>query len=58
MFGCDAYAKDERGKLDSKTRKCILVGYGEVRKGYRLFEMDKQRILYSQDVRFNEVERW
>ena len=29
-FGCDAYVhipKDERGKFDSKARKCILVGY-------------------------------
>ncbi len=60
MFVCDAYAhipKDEMGKFDPKTRKCILVGYGEVRKGYRLFETDGQRILYSRDVRFNEVEK-
>ena len=38
-FGCDAYAhvaKDERKKLDSKSRKCICLGYGEETKGYRL----------------------
>ena len=31
VFGCDAFAhipKDERHKLDAKTRKCIIIGYG------------------------------
>ena len=39
VFGSTAYVhipKDSRGKLDSKTSKCILVGYGNVQKGYRL----------------------
>ena len=39
VFGCDAYAhipKDERGKFDSKARKCILLGYGTGTKAYRL----------------------
>ena len=37
VFGCTAFIhvpKDERGKLDSKTRKCILLGYGSLQKGY------------------------
>ena len=37
VFGCDAYAhvsKDERGKLDSKAKKCVLLGYGDTAKGY------------------------
>ena len=40
VLGCTAYInvpKDERGKLDSKTRKCILLGYKSVQKGYRIF---------------------
>ena len=31
VFGCDAYAnvpKFERGKLDTKARKCLLLSYG------------------------------
>ena len=28
-------AKDERGKLDSKAQKCVLLGYGSETKGYR-----------------------
>ena len=41
VFGCTAYVhvpKDERGKLDSKTKKCTLLGYGSVQKGYRVFD--------------------
>ena len=35
VFGCTAYVhvpKDERGKLDSKTKRCTLLGNGSVRK--------------------------
>ena len=59
VFGCKAYVhvpKDERGKLDNKAKKCILVGYGEETKGYRLYDPDKKRICFSRDVSFNESE--
>ena len=58
LFGCDAYThipKDERGKLDSKARKCVLLGYGETTKGYRLYDPSKDRVIHSRDVRFNET---
>ncbi len=57
VFGCTAFvhvAKDERGKLDSKTRKCILPGYGSVQKGYRVFDHLTQKVLYSRNVKFDE----
>ena len=60
VFGCDAFAhisKDERKKLDSKSRKCILVGYGQETKGYRLYDPKRERIIYSRDVKFNEVKQ-
>ena len=60
VFGCDAYAhipKDERDKLDSKARKCILLGYGQETKGYRLFDPIRGKVLHSRDVRFNENEK-
>ena len=46
--------KDESGKLNNKARKCILVGYGEKTKGYRLYDPNKWRICFSRDVSFNE----
>ena len=60
VFGCDAYAhiaKDERKKLDSKSRKCIFLGYGETTKGYRLYDPNRAKVIYSRDVQFNERRR-
>ena len=57
VFGCDAYAhipKDERKRLESKSRKCIFVGYGESVKGYRLYDPNRAKVIYSRDVLFNE----
>ena len=58
MFGSDAYAhvlRDERAKFDTKTRKCIMIGYGNVTKGYRLYDAIEGKIIYSHDVQFNET---
>ena len=57
VFGSDAYAhvpRDERGKFDSKTCKCIMVGYGMITKGYRLYDPTDKKIVHSRDVQFNE----
>ena len=57
VFGCDAYAhipKDERRKFDTKARKCVLFGYGEETKGYRLYDVTEKKIIHSRDVQFNE----
>ncbi len=59
VFGSTAYVhipKDSRKKLDSKTRKCILVGYGSVRKGYRLYDQAARQVLHSRNVKFDEQE--
>ena len=56
-FGCAAYAhvaKDERQKLDTKSRKCVLLGYGTERKGYGLYDPSRERVYYSRDVVFDE----
>ena len=59
-FGCVVYAhvaKDERKKLDLKTRKCVFLGYGTETKGYRLYDPKRARVFYSRDVVFNEWKR-
>ena len=59
-FGCAAYAhvaKDERQKLDTKSRKCVLLGYGTERKGYPLYDPSRERVYYSRDVVFHEPSR-
>lgn len=57
VFGCQAFVhvpKDERKKLDSKSKKCIFLGYGANTKGYRLYDPVKGKICHSRDVIFNE----
>jgi len=52
-FGGVCYAlitKDERKKLDPVSRKCVLVGYGIEVKGYRLYDLSRDTVLYSHDV--------
>ena len=56
-FGCAAYAhipKDEWKKLDSKSRKCLLLGYGTETMGYRLYDLSRERVFFGRDVLFNE----
>ena len=59
-FGCAAYAhvaKDERHKLDAKSRRCVLLGYGTETKGYRLYDPRRAKVFYSRDVLFDESSR-
>ncbi|GJZ51468.1 retrotransposon protein, putative, ty1-copia subclass [Tanacetum coccineum] len=37
IFGCVAYLHDKQGKLEPRAIKCILLGYPEGVKGYRLY---------------------
>lgn len=59
VFGCMAYChipKECRGKFDSKVKKCIMMGYAQT--GYRLWDIDKQKLIVARDVIFNENEFW
>ncbi len=50
VFGCSAYAhvpKVERCKLDTKARKCVLLGYGTNKKGYRLYDLGRMKVIHS-----------
>ena len=56
-FGSSAYVhipKDERSKLDPKTKKCILVGYGTATKGYRVYDPVKNKVIHARNIIFNE----
>ena len=57
VFGCQAFVhipKEERKKLEVKSRKCVLLGYGSTTKGYRLYDPQKGKVFHSRDVIFNE----
>ena len=57
VFGCRAYAlisSDCRKKLDAKTRECILLGYGNGSKAYRLYDIETGKVIVSRDAEFDE----
>ncbi|GJW07711.1 retrotransposon protein, putative, ty1-copia subclass [Tanacetum coccineum] len=56
IFGCIAYSNVNQGKLKPRAIKCIIMGYPEGVKGYRLWRLDdvKPKIIISRDVVFND----
>ncbi|GJX75299.1 retrovirus-related pol polyprotein from transposon TNT 1-94 [Tanacetum coccineum] len=56
IFGCVAYSHDKQGKLKPRALKCVLLGYPEGVKGYRLYRLDGEspKIVTSRNVVFNE----
>ena len=50
VFGCLAYmhvAKDQRRKLDPKTRPCIFLDYGDDVFGYWLWNIAEKKVIRS-----------
>jgi hypothetical protein len=41
-------------KLDSKSLKCIFLGYSQESKTYKLWDVDKNQVVMSRNVLFNE----
>lgn len=61
MWGSLAHAHisdEKRGKLDDKSTICILLGFSEESKGYRLYDPKTKKIIISRDVVFEETKSW
>lgn len=58
MFGCAAFAHQYEGKLEPRAVKCVMLGYPEGVKGYRLWVLGVQgiKIINSRNIVFNESE--
>ena len=41
--------------MDSKSEKCIFIGYKDGLKGYKLWNLVTRKVVYSRDVVFREV---
>eukprot|EP01018_Ginkgo_biloba_P039313 Gb_36396 [translate_table: standard] len=57
VFGCITFVHvpdKKRQNLDDKSHKCILVGYSESSKAYRLWDPSQRKIVISRDVLFDE----
>ena len=58
VFGCDAYVhvrKVKLTKLNSKSEKCIFIGYKDGLKGYKIWNPVTRKVVYGRDVVFREV---
>lgn len=58
VYGCRVWAVERRQrrrtKLDPKAIECVLVGYPEGVKGYKLWDMRNDEFFLSRDVVFDE----
>ncbi|PNX62607.1 equilibrative nucleoside transporter 3-like protein, partial [Trifolium pratense] len=61
VFGCLAHVHipdSQRKKLDSKSKKCVLLGVSDVSKAYKLYDPIDKKIITSRDVVFEESKEW
>ena len=57
VFGCVCYAHipdEKRSKLDEKGERCIFMGYADSTKGYRLYNLEKKKLIINRDVVFHK----
>ena len=60
-FGCEAFFnidKDNRTKLETKSKKCTFIGYGVNDFGYHLYDYENNKIIRIRYVVFNEKVRY
>ena len=54
---CEAFVhinKENRTKLEAKSKKCTFIGYGVNDFGYRFYDYEKHKIIRRRYVIFNE----
>ncbi|KAG2760297.1 hypothetical protein Pcac1_g27725 [Phytophthora cactorum] len=57
VFGCGTYIltpKEKRLKWDPKARAGLFLGYEEVSKAYRLYDIEAGQVVISRNVNFDE----
>ncbi|KAJ0805739.1 putative RNA-directed DNA polymerase [Helianthus annuus] len=55
-FGCLCFSTivNEPDKFAYHADKCVLIGYSNVKKGYKLWNLDESKVFFSRDVKFYE----
>nr|GEW06599.1 RNA-directed DNA polymerase, eukaryota, reverse transcriptase zinc-binding domain protein [Tanacetum cinerariifolium] len=56
VFGCLCFATivNNHDKFCSRYEKCVMMGYYNYKKGYRLYSLDRHQFIFSRDVKFFE----
>uniref|UniRef100_A0AAV1U9V9 Reverse transcriptase Ty1/copia-type domain-containing protein n=1 Tax=Peronospora matthiolae TaxID=2874970 RepID=A0AAV1U9V9_9STRA len=57
VFGCRTFVltpKEKRSKWDPKAREGLFMGYEEVSKAYRVYDIEADQVVISRDVTFDE----
>ncbi|KAJ9548782.1 LOW QUALITY PROTEIN: hypothetical protein OSB04_021325 [Centaurea solstitialis] len=58
VFGSLCYAHNQKAKsdkFDSRSRRCVFVGYPHTKKGWKLYDLDTGDHFVSRDVKFYET---
>ncbi|GJV31700.1 putative RNA-directed DNA polymerase [Tanacetum coccineum] len=57
VFGCLCFATilNNFDKFSSRSEKCVLIGYSNSKKCYKLLSLENKTILFSRDVKFYET---
>ena len=58
IFDCLAFRhfpRENRKKLDSKSSKCLFLGYDTNSKAYRAYDAHKQKIIITKDLVFDKT---
>ena len=55
MFWCPAYHHVKNDKLDPRARKAIFVGIKSIVKGFKLWDLEDKKFVYSKDITFDEA---
>lgn len=54
VFGCQAWVFANNGKFSPKAEECVFLGYEENVKGYRLWHLNKCKVIIAHHVVFDE----
>ncbi|KAK1429347.1 hypothetical protein QVD17_11555 [Tagetes erecta] len=55
-FGCLCFCTNlnPESKFDSRSIKCVFIGYSIEKKGYKMWDLEKKTSFFSRDVKFYE----
>ncbi|KAK1431336.1 hypothetical protein QVD17_07793 [Tagetes erecta] len=55
-FGCLCFCTNlnPENKFDSRSFKCVFIGYSAEKRGYKMWDLERKTVFFSRDVKFYE----